>query len=291
MFAVLSLYKEKGESSFAALTRVKKFYNTSKVGHAGTLDPLAEGVLAVAVGEATKLLPYFNDEPKVYRVQICFGYQTQTLDAEGVDLNQVIKDASVLKFGFNLKDFETVLNSFLGEIDQIPPLFSAVKIDGKRAYDLARNAASEQEFLASESKLKSRKVNLLSARILKFELPLVELEIECSTGFYVRSLVRDLAQKLHEKAFMSNLIRTQVGVFNISKELEATLDPSEFLKNFSRLDLSETEYLDLRNGKLIPLNFCNDNFAIKFGFFSGNLVSVMQLVDENNLKAIKNLNI
>jgi tRNA pseudouridine55 synthase len=294
MFAILSLYKEKGESSFAALTRVKKYFNTGKVGHAGTLDPLAEGVLAVAVGEATKLLPYFKVDPKVYKVEICFGFETATLDAEGIDLDLVKKNASALDFNFSKQDFEGVLNDFVGEIDQVPPLYSAVKIDGKRAYDLARNAESNEEFLESESKLKSRKVSMFSAKILKFELPLVELEIECSTGFYVRSLVRDLAFKLNQKAFMSNLVRSQVGAFISMKSLDLKdlfLPVDQVLINFEKYEMTEAEFLDLRNGKVITASVSEFKNPVVYGYFNDNLVSILSVDSKNNLKALKNLNI
>lgn len=272
----VSIYKPLGVSSFKALSGVKKFFDTRKVGHMGTLDPLAEGVLPVAVDEATKLIQYVEKEPKEYVVEIYFGQNSETLDREGLDLDNL----EVIDQSFSEEDFLNALVGFVGKIEQVPPKYSAVKIDGKRAYDLAR---ADEEFEISK-----RKVELFSFELVEFNWPMVKLKIKCGSGFYVRSLVRDLCQVLSVPGFMYSLVRTQVGPFNLDNSSDvdslSTVDESQILKNFVRTDLNESELELIRNGMPIA----SELNGLVYGYFEGKLCSVL-FGSDGFLKVTKNL--
>lgn len=265
---LLSIYKPVGVSSFRALGELKKQYDTKKVGHMGTLDPLAEGVLAVAVGEATKLIPYVVTEPKEYECEITFGIESETLDAEGLDDNVVAEEVH-----FSQDDLEAALGSFVGKYDQVPPIFSAVHIDGKRAYDLARKGEIK------EGDLKSREVECMEMEILKFELPVVVLRLVVGSGYYVRSLVRDLARELGVKAYMSGLKRTKVGGF----EGEGEMDFEKVLVEHTRIDLSEEDFKLVRHGMEI-----RGQGELVLGYYQDELVAILK-AEGSGLKVVKNL--
>jgi len=195
----LNLYKPFGISSFAALYKVKKQFNIIKVGHAGTLDPNAEGVLPIAINKTTKLIPFVNLDSKKYIFKVKWREQTVTDDAEGKVTNYCnkIPDEDEIK---------KIFNSFLGNIDQIPPKASAVKVNGKRAYSILRN---QKNFT-----LKSKKVFLKKILFLGSINDTSEFLIECGKGFYVRSLARDIAHKLGTFGHVVELKRTNVGNFD-----------------------------------------------------------------------------
>ena len=193
------LDKPEGLGSTQAVGRVKRAFNAQKAGHAGTLDPLATGILPIALGEATKTVPFLMDADKAYRFTIAWGVETASFDREGevTGLSDVRPDPA---------DVARALVAFVGEIDQVPPDYSAVKVDGQRAYDLARDGVAME--------LKSRKVVIHDARVAAVpDADFVEIEIECGKGTYVRALVRDLALALGAKAHVSALRRTRVGPF------------------------------------------------------------------------------
>jgi tRNA pseudouridine55 synthase len=193
------LDKPLGLGSTQAVGRVKRAFNAQKAGHAGTLDPLATGILPIALGEATKTVPFLMDADKAYRFTIAWGVETASFDREGevTGLSDVRPDPA---------DVARALVAFVGEIDQVPPDYSAVKVDGQRAYDLARDGVAME--------LKSRKVVIHDARVAAVpDADFVEIEIECGKGTYVRALVRDLALALGAKAHVSALRRTRVGPF------------------------------------------------------------------------------
>lgn len=280
----IAIYKNVGESSFQALTRVKKHFNTRKVGHLGTLDVLAEGVLGVCVDEATKLIPYIDSEPKVYEVEIFFGFHTESYDAEGVDLEKDLLEAD--KVDFSDTEMITALDEVRLQEMQVPPIYSAIKINGVRAYKLAREGAIEQ------SEIKAKKVQLLSYEVLSFDLPIVKLRLVTSSGYYVRSLVRDVAEKLGVKAFMYSLKRTAVGNFCAVEGGDFVELPYEkVLKNFIRVDVLESEYLKLQNGLKLPISgsFLGSKNEIVYVFFENSLVSLVKLdFEKNEVSPIKN---
>lgn len=197
--------KPVGPTSTQVVAIVRRLYNAQKAGHAGTLDPLASGILPVALGEATKTVPYIIDATKSYRFTVCFGASTRTDDLEG----EVVETSDHLP---TAADIEAMLPKFTGEILQTPPAFSAIKVDGKRAYDMAR---------AGEAvKLKARLVIIHKAELL--EMPdeaHAVLEISCSKGTYVRSLARDLALALGTFGHVTALRRIAHGPFSESQAI------------------------------------------------------------------------
>ena len=183
-----------------AVSRVRRLFNAQKAGHAGTLDPLATGVLPIALGEATKTVPYLMDADKAYRFTVAWGVTTASFDREGA----VVATSDVRP---TPEQVAAVLPRFVGEIQQVPPAFSAIRVNGERAYDLAR--AGEDVVLAA------RTVRIDAAAVVGAPDPHhVEIEITCGKGTYVRSLARDLAEALEACGHVSALRRTRVGGFD-----------------------------------------------------------------------------
>jgi len=249
MNGIINVNKPNGISSNAVLTKIKRQFHISKIGHLGTLDPMATGVLPVTIGKATRLFDYFLKKDKTYLATFTFGKETDTLDAEG----QVIKQSTVLP---KKEQIEEVLIEFLGEINQIPPQYSAKNVNGKRAYELARQNVSFT--------LSAKKVHI-------FEYTLQEqlndstftFFIHCSSGTYIRSLVRDLASRLNTVGYMSALVRLSSGQFklvdsvNLDKLLYKNLEEhiislKTILNNFEVVNLDDNYYKDLINGVKIP---------------------------------------
>jgi tRNA pseudouridine55 synthase len=185
--------------STQAVGRVRRAFNAQKAGHAGTLDPLATGILPIALGEATKTVPFLVEADKAYRFSIHWGVETASFDREGA----VTATSEVRP---TVPEAAEALKAFIGEIDQVPPDYSAVKVDGARAYDLAREGVIMD--------LKARRVVIHDARVTGSTGPgHVEIEMECGKGTYVRAIVRDLAAALGARAHVSALRRTRVGPF------------------------------------------------------------------------------
>ena len=196
----LNIYKPLGISSFTAVKKIKKKFNLNKIGHGGTLDPLAEGVLPIAIGKATKLIPFINHNIKEYEFDIKWGEQTSTDDSEGGIISRSEKIPT-------LQEIQNEIKKFNGEILQKPPKASAVKIKGIRAYKLLRE---NKEF-----ETKEKKVFIYSLDLLASDNKLItKLRIQCGKGFYIRSFARDIAESLDTKAHISSLKRTKVGKFN-----------------------------------------------------------------------------
>jgi tRNA pseudouridine55 synthase len=205
--------------STQAVGKVRWLFKAQKAGHAGTLDPLATGVLPIALGEATKTVPFMMDADKAYRFTIEWGRSTTTLDREGA--TTASSDVRPTR-----EQVEAALPAFIGEIQQIPPQYSAVKVDGERAYDLAR--------AGEEFELKARSVTIHSARVSDApDADHIEIEIECGKGTYVRSIVRDLAEALGACAHVSALRRTRVGPFGEDRAI--TLENLEDLSHKAAL--------------------------------------------------------
>ncbi len=199
MFGLLNINKPQGLTSRDVVNRVQRLVRPVKVGHAGTLDPLATGVLVVGVGSATRLVEYVQRMKKVYDAEFLLGRTSDTEDVEGdvVPLENPPEPT--------LSQIESLLPRFVGRIEQVPPVFSALKVKGKRAYDLARRGES--------FKLEPRPVTIYAIKLLDFQYPQLRLEITCGSGTYIRSLGRDLAVALGSGAVMSNLDRTAIGDF------------------------------------------------------------------------------
>ena len=199
------LEKPHGLGSTPAVGRVRRAFNAQKAGHAGTLDPLATGILPIALGEATKTVPFLVDADKTYRFTIAWGKATTTLDAEGdVTATSPVRPTA--------DQIAAALPGFIGQIEQVPPAFSAIKVDGERAYDLAREGL--------EVELAARSVSIDALRLIATPDPgHAELEMDCGKGTYVRAIVRDLAAALGACGHVSALRRTRVGPFTEARAI------------------------------------------------------------------------
>ncbi|MGC1302935.1 MAG: tRNA pseudouridine(55) synthase TruB [Caulobacteraceae bacterium] len=215
-----------------AVSRIRRLYNAQKGGHAGTLDPLASGILPIALGEATKTVPFLMEAGKSYRFTIEWGAATASFDREG----EIIARSDVRP---TVDQVEAALPAFIGEIMQAPPRFSAIKVDGQRAYDLAREGV--------EFELEARPITI--HRLAVTDVPDVDhvtLEMDCGKGSYVRAIVRDLADALGACGHVSALRRTRVGAFS-----EENATPLE--------KLAEIEHMDDRLGVLLPVETALDD--------------------------------
>ncbi len=206
---IVFIHKQEGITSFRTLDTIKKNLGTKKIGHAGTLDKFASGVLIVLAGKMTKLADSFSGMEKEYEAVFCFGKQTSTLDPEG----EIIKTGTVP----DLDKISENLSSFRGELLQIPPRYSAVHVAGKRAYKMARNGDIPD--------LKSRKITIYDFSILGWNPPYLRVHIRCSKGTYVRALARDLGTACGSCAYVTSLVRTKIG----SVSLEDTHTPDTFV--------------------------------------------------------------
>ena len=200
MNGILNIFKPTGMTSFDVVRIVKKVCNTGKVGHTGTLDPEASGVLPVCVGRATKIIDYIMDSKKVYEVVFKLGIRTTTYDLEGEVLEErnteSLKDEDILK----------VVNSFKGQYSQIPPMYSALKQNGVRLYELARKGI--------EVEREGRLITIYNIEDIKVNNPYVSMKVTCSKGTYIRSLCYDIGEKLGVFATMTELNRSATSVFN-----------------------------------------------------------------------------
>lgn len=246
---IVNVNKPSGMTSRDVVDRLVRLVKPHKAGHAGTLDPLATGVLVVCIGNATKLIEYVQQMPKTYRAIFKLGCTSVTDDTEG-ELVEV-QDAPIP----TLSQIESVLPKFVGMIQQRPPVYSAIKVGGKRAYKMAR--------AGKEVELAARPVMIYRVEVLRYEYPELELEIICGSGTYVRSLGRDLAAELGTGAVMSGLVRTRIGVFELESALAlpsltldkltaAVLPAIEALPNLPRMIVSEEEATILAAGRWLP---------------------------------------
>jgi tRNA pseudouridine 55 synthase len=232
--------KEPGVTSFRSLSDAKHYFKGEKVGHAGTLDKFAEGLMLVLVGKATKLNPLFSSLDKTYVASVRFGLETDTLDPEG----ETVKTGPLP----TAEEIEAVLPSFLGEQNQIPPLYSALHVDGKRAYQIARSGASVE--------MKSRKINIYSIKFLSFDGAIAQIELRVSKGTYIRSFARDLGERLGTAASLCALKRTSIGPYTLDDvssfdtATEKTVEVLLKMENIRTLDLRPETLKLVRNGYL-----------------------------------------
>lgn len=202
---VLNIYKEKGYTSHDVVACLRKIVGQKKIGHTGTLDPDAEGVLPVCLGRATKLCDMLTDRDKTYEAVLLLGKSTDTQDISGCVLKEC--DTSCISPG----EARNHINKFIGEYDQIPPMYSAVKVNGRKLYELAREGRTVER--------KSRRVRILRIKILEMELPRVRMEVECSKGTYIRTLCHDIGESLGVGGCMESLKRTKSGRFSVKESV------------------------------------------------------------------------
>ena len=202
---IINVYKEKGFTSFDVVAKLRGILKTKKIGHTGTLDPDAEGVLPVCIGRATKVCDILTDKDKVYEAVMLLGVETDTQDTSGEVLKELPVEVSE-------EDVKEAILSFVGEYAQVPPMYSALKVNGKKLYELAREGKTVER--------KARNVQIFSIEILEMDLPRVRMSVHCSKGTYIRTLCHDVGQKLGCGGCMDKLLRTKVGVFELADTLK-----------------------------------------------------------------------
>jgi tRNA pseudouridine55 synthase len=259
IFGLLNIDKPQGPTSHDMVARVRRGIHLKKVGHAGTLDPMATGVLVLCLGPATRLSEYVMGSPKTYRARVRFGLQTDTYDAEGEIVTQnpdpVNQDAVI-----------AALDQFRGDIAQIPPMYSAIKQGGKKLYDLAR--------AGHEVERPPRPVTIYRLDLTGWDFPFADLEIECSPGTYIRSLAHDLGQAVGVGAHLAALQRSASGSFTIENavswpELESAMEsgtwreyllpPDLALPDVLAIHLDDSGAADVLNGRFIPVSDAQDS--------------------------------
>lgn len=223
MDGILNINKPIGLTSFDVVAKVRRLTGTKKVGHTGTLDPDATGVLPICIGKATKIIEFLMEKDKIYRVGLLLGKATDTQDASGKTLYEKPVEAS-------FKEIEETIIGFLGSRDQIPPMYSAIRIDGKRLYDLARQGIEVER---KPRPITFYKIDLLSMEKLDDKVKVV-LDVECSKGTYMRTLCHDIGEKLGCGGHMMSLVRTRSGPFLL--EDAHTLEDLEELKSSQKLE-------------------------------------------------------
>lgn len=271
----LILDKPVGVTSTQSVAIVRRIFNAQKAGHGGTLDPLADGILPIALGEATKTVPYVMDGTKTYRFTLKFGEARATDDAEGAvtATSDIRPDDAAIR---------AALPAFIGEIDQVPPAFSAIKVDGERAYDLAREGEVVE--------LKARRIRIDDFQLVARPSPdQAVFEVRSGKGAYMRSLARDLAQHLGSVGHISALRRLSVGGFTEKQAIsldslqalghgpaafEHLLPIETALDDIPALALSATEAIRLRSGQPVGLLHRQDRDRIR-GFIPGGMVCAM----------------
>ena len=244
MNGFIVVFKPTGMTSHDIVSRVRRLTGIRQVGHTGTLDPNASGVLPIAIGKATKAIPYLSEERKVYRAELALGLETDTCDRYGTEL------ASSEAIEKSKEAFLEAAHLFLGEIEQRPPIFSAIRIDGKRAYELARSGKTPE--------MKLRKINIESIDLISVDHNRFLFDVVCSKGTYIRSLCRDLAIKMGSVGHMSMLIRLESGIFTAENALfdwsqleNALLPIDQVLSHYPKIQVDSNEEKHLLFGQTI----------------------------------------
>ena len=282
MNGFLNLHKPLNISSAKAVTIVKKKLNVKKIGHAGTLDPLASGVLPLAINEATKVISYLVNDIKEYKFTICWGEDRDTMDAEGVVVNRNNKVPSK-------QEILRILPRFVGNIEQVPPIYSAISVNGRRAYQMARQGKVVE--------MPSRKITIQKLSLLHCDNQQASFATICGKGTYIRSLAQDIAHALKCCGYVSNLCRTAVGSFNIDDAIllddvqVSHLRPiEEPIAHLPGYQLDQQQYIAIKNGQKLILN----NLPFKEGDIIkcelGNKLVAFARCSANYLKPIRVFN-
>ena len=263
---VLNVFKEKGYTSHDVVAKLRGITRQKKIGHTGTLDPDAEGVLPVCFGKATRLCDMLTDKSKVYETVLLLGIETDTQDITGTVLRQAETD--------HLTDEEVrnCIQGYVGEYDQIPPMYSALKVNGKKLCDLAREGKTVER--------KSRRVHIFEIEILQMELPRVKMRVHCSKGTYIRTLCSDIGASLGIGGCMESLLRTRVASFEVKdslrlEEIEAKMQAGTLMDSIIPIEQMFPEYAQLHVKKVFEALACNGN-ALKPEMFSEARVSIFE---------------
>lgn len=247
MNGIIIINKHKGCTSHDIVYKVKKMFN-EKVGHTGTLDPMATGVLPLLIGKGTQCSKYLINHDKIYNVTLQLGEKTDTADSEG----KVIETKEVKEETLKKENIEKIFEKIKGKQEQIPPIYSAIKVNGKKLYEYARKG--------QEVEIKPRKIEIYNIELLNIneKQKQIEFQVSCSKGTYIRSLCEDIAQRLETVGYMLELKRIQVGNFNIKEaitieQLENNIDNKEFIEeNFMQFEeiFKNKEKIELDDRKL-----------------------------------------
>ena len=226
MDGIINIYKPKEWTSHDIVAKIKKITG-EKVGHTGTLDPLAQGVLPILIGKGTQCSKYLVNHDKKYRVELKLGKRTETLDAEGKIIEEKEIPQNMLEQS-NKSNIEKTLKTFEGEIEQKPPIYSAIKVKGKKLYEYARKG--------QEVEIPTRKITIYSIELkqIKKEKNIIIFDVYCSKGTYIRTLCEDIAKKLKTIGYMQNLLRIQVGEFNIKDSITLRMENKTDLENIEK---------------------------------------------------------
>jgi tRNA pseudouridine55 synthase len=285
MFGILNLNKPSNWTSRDVVNRIQRLAGRAKVGHAGTLDPLATGVLIVCVGPATRLIEYIQRMPKRYRATFVMGCTSDTEDIEGQI--RMIEDA----VRPSAEQLESVLPQFMGDVEQVPPAYSALKVQGRRAYSLARGG--------QDVALQARRIVIHHLQLLHYDYPEFTLEIVCGSGTYVRSLGRDLARALGTDAIMSALVRTAIGSLRLedAEQLD-TLTPENMpskllspligLADLPRITISDQQQRRLAQGLTIDNRWPAEDRELAAIDAAGRLCAIVEPRHVQQLGPIKN---
>lgn len=252
MDGIINVYKTKGITSFDAVKVIKKISNTKHVGHTGTLDPLAEGVLPICLGKATKLVDYIMNDYKVYSTVLKLGFISDTYDREG----SIVEENAV---NVTLEQIEEAVLSFVGEINQIPPMYSALKVNGKRLYELARKGI--------EVERKPRPIHIYEINNIDIKIPYVSFNVKCSKGTYIRSLCYDIGRELKCGALMWKLNRIATGNFTAEKAVKLDELSEDNIVNYlipldEALHMYDKIFLDDSLEKLLVNGVCIKNYSL-----------------------------
>lgn len=257
MKGILNVNKPQGWTSFDVVNYLKKFLNTKHIGHLGTLDPMATGVLPVTVGSATKLFDLFLKKEKTYIAKFEFGYTTDTLDATGEILEKTSKTPTI-------DEIKAILPNFIGEIKQVPPIYSAKKINGRKAYDIARSGETIE--------LKPNNIFIKNLEILDYSNNVLKMKIECGAGTYIRAIGRDIAIELNTLATMTELTRTEVGIFKLGnaisikdcskEEIISKILPTDITFHHLPIINDETFVFRLLNGQTVISTLDNGEYRV-----------------------------
>lgn len=262
MVGFLNVYKPSGVSSASVVGKIKKRFNIKKIGHMGTLDPLACGVLPIAIGKATRMFDCFLNKQKTYIVEAEFGYETYSLDL----------GTEVCKTTNNVPNFEQIKNNcglFLGQISQVPPIYSAKSVNGERAYSLARKGENVE--------LKPVMIQIFKFKCIEHNEKKFKFEITCSSGTYVRSLIKDLAISLNSLATVTLLERIDSGCFNKSSSImlddllqldsieNNLLKITDVFDSYKIINVSKEDFEKLKNGVAINSDYkFNESFFVAY---------------------------
>lgn len=258
---IINVYKEKGFTSFDVVAKMRGIFHQKKIGHTGTLDPDAEGVLPVCLGKATRVCDLLTDKDKEYEAVLLLGQETDTQDISGEVLNRA-------EVTCDPKKVEEAILSFVGDYMQVPPMYSALKINGQKLCDLARKGVTVER--------QARPVKIFDIEILEISLPEVRMKVLCSKGTYIRTLCQDIGTKLGCYGCMKSLLRTRVSEFTLENayrlsELEDMVRNTEETENYSFVQSVDRVFLNypavsvkeeagkmIRNGNRIPVSFVQE---------------------------------